>query len=70
MLLLKWLDDPREEDSNGVQLFWILRFSGYEGSFADAKAPYDSPSLVTIFSMRRRLGRDEEAADGAVSGTR
>jgi S-adenosylmethionine synthetase len=33
------------------------------------EAPYDSPSLLTTFSMRR-LGRDEEAAEGTVSGTR
>src|SRR5262249_13500083 len=47
-----------------------LGFSGSEVSFAGAKAPYDSSSLLTIFRVPRRLGRDEEAADVAVSGTR
>jgi hypothetical protein len=41
-----------------------------EGNFAGAKASYDSPSLLTIFSVPRRLDREEEAADRAVSGTR
>ena len=34
------------------------------------KAPYDSPSLPTIFSLPRPLGRDGEAASGTVCGTR
>jgi hypothetical protein len=47
-----------------------LRFSGYEGSFAGANSPYDFSSFLTIFSLPRGLGRDEEATDGTVSGTR
>ena len=42
-----------------------LRFSGYEGSFAGANSPYDFSSFLTIFSLPRGLGRDEEAAVGA-----
>ena len=46
-----------------------LRFSGYEGA-SRVRKPYDFSSFLTIFSLLRGLGRDEEATDGTVSGTR
>jgi len=66
MALEKLRDDDRVV---GVALL-DLRFSGYEGSFAGANSPYDFSSFLTIFSLPRGLGRDEEATDGTVSGTR
>ena len=53
-----------------VRLFWILRFAGYDGGFASAKAAYDSSFLLTSFSGPRRLRWDEVGANGTVSGTR
>ena len=53
-----------------VRLFWILRFTGYDGGFANAKAAYDSSFLLTSFSEPRRLRWDEVGANGTVSGTR
>ena len=47
-----------------------LRFSGYEGSFANAKADYDSSFLLTSFSEPRRLRWDEVTAGGTIPGTR
>ena len=52
-----------------VRLFWILRFTGYDGGFANAKAAYDSSFLLTSFSEPRRLRWDEVGANGTVSGT-
>ena len=54
----------------GAALLDFAILSEYEGSFAGAKAPYGFRSLLTIFSVPRRLGLDEEAAEGTVSGTR
>ena len=53
-----------------VRLFWIFRFTRYDGGFASAKAAYDSSFLLTSFSEPRRLRWDEVGADGTVSGTR
>ena len=66
---------PRTSQGEGVRplgaaLLDFAILSEYEGSFAGAKAPYGFRSLVTIFSVPRRLGLDEEAAEGTVSGTR
>jgi hypothetical protein len=59
-----------EQIRRRVRLFWILRCSGYDGSFASAKAAYDSPFLLTSFSLAGRLRWDEAGAWGTVAGTR
>jgi len=63
-------DSVPKQNSDWVRLFWILRFSGYDGGFASAKAAYDSPFLLTSFSLAGRLRWDEAGAWGTVSGTR
>jgi len=56
--------------SKRVRLFWIFRFTGYDGGFASAKAAYDSSFLLTSFSEPRRPRWDEVGANGTVLGTR
>src|SRR6202030_2822781 len=53
----------------GCSSFRFCDSLGMSGGFAGANPPYDSPCVLTIFSVPRRLGRDGVAADGTVSGT-
>ena len=56
-------------DRNGCSSFRFCDSLDKRGASRVRKPPYDSPSLLTIFRVPRRLGRDEEAGDGTVSGT-
>ncbi len=60
----------RSKDPNRVRLFWIFRFTGYDGGFASEKAAYASSFLLTSVSEPRRLRWDEGGVNGTVSGTR
>jgi len=53
----------------GAALLDFPNSPGMRGRLTGA-SPYDSPFYLTIFRVRRRLGWDEETADGTVSGTR